>query len=150
MTPYFEVTMLAPFKGNAMKRFFDKVNIPDNLDNCWRWEGRKCTGGYGFFHLNGKERKAHRVSWELAYGPIPKDFYICHHCDNPSCVNLSHLFVGTHSENMFDSSRKKRHVQSRKTHCPKGHEYSGSNLRISNGRRYCRACVKENTRRYRR
>lgn len=52
---------------------------------------------------------AHRVSWELAYGPIPPGLFVCHHCDNPPCVRPDHLFVGTPRDNTLDRDRKGRH-----------------------------------------
>lgn len=64
---------------------------------------------------------AHRVAWELSFGPVPAGLFVCHHCDNPRCVRPDHLFVGTHDANMRDRDRKgrlshgERHVMARLT-----------------------------------
>jgi hypothetical protein len=68
---------------------------------------------------------------------------VCHTCDNPNCINIKHLFIGTQSDNLQDSISKNRNTQKRKTHCPNNHEYSHANTYIGNiGRRYCRTCHK--------
>lgn len=82
-------------------------------DSCWLWLGWKDEHGYGWIRgeegRSGKVLRAHRVAWELANGAIPEGQYVCHHCDNPSCVRPDHLFIGTHLENMRDCVRKGRY-----------------------------------------
>lgn len=82
-------------------------------DDCWIWKGYR-TNGYGRFQVHDKIYLASRIGWELANGPIPKGLLVCHHCDNPPCVNPKHLFLGTYKDNIHDMLRKGRsHWQQR-------------------------------------
>jgi len=91
--------------GLISQRFWLKVN---KTSNYWLWEGSKQSDGYGLFRLRGVQYRAHRVAWELTYGPIPRGMEICHHCDNPSCVRPDHLFQGTQKDNIQDAIIKGR------------------------------------------
>ena len=94
------------------ERLLSKRKIKAN--GCWEWTGALAQG-YVLIHLrNNNFTKAHRLSWELFRGPIPKGLCVCHHCDNPKCFNPDHLWVGTHADNMKDKDRKGRGNKGRK------------------------------------
>lgn len=86
--------------------FWKKVCI-GGVDECWNWKGSSCSSGYGNFSFEG-HTKSHRVSWVLTFRDIPKGLCVCHKCDNPSCVNPYHLFLGTNSDNIKDMWSKGR------------------------------------------
>lgn len=88
-------------------RFWSKVQ---KSDGCWLWTGTKRTANYGCINIDGIQYLAHRVSYRLAYGDIPRELCCCHHCDNPACVRPDHLFLGTDADNVRDMVRKGRHV----------------------------------------
>ena len=94
--------------------FWNRVLIPHGATDgdCWEWIGGKSDSGYGIL-LSGlpsqrRPVRAHRLAWELHYGPIPPGLCVCHTCDCPGCVNPSHLFIGSHADNMADMKAKGR------------------------------------------
>jgi hypothetical protein len=87
------------------QRFADKVSIAPS--GCWMWTG-SLVWGYGQLYYDRRPWKAHRVSWTLFRGPIPRDLNVLHHCDTTGCVNPNHLFLGDQYDNHQDMTRKGR------------------------------------------
>ncbi len=92
------------------RRFWEHVKI-NTKSGCWEWSGARQDFGYGIFWEDGKSISSHRYSWKLFVGNIPENMFICHHCDNPSCVNPDHLFFGTQKDNMRDMVNKGRQAR---------------------------------------
>ncbi len=89
------------------ERFWSKVEKKSD-NECWEWRSSKTRGGYGCFRVNNKQVHAHRYSWELHFGLVLDGLCVLHHCDNPSCVNPTHLWLGTKYDNIQDMIRKGR------------------------------------------
>ena len=94
-------------KEKAVRRFWSFIDKKGE-DECWTWKGAKLTNGYGAFSVGIKRISAHRFSWNLHFGEIPKGMVVCHKCDNPPCANPNHLFIGTDAENQRDKKEKGR------------------------------------------
>jgi hypothetical protein len=90
------------------ERFWDKTTQKDD-GSCWEWNGAKTRQGYGKLSIGlSKWALAHRVSFLIHNDYIPVNLCVLHSCDNPSCVNPNHLFLGTYLDNIDDKMRKGR------------------------------------------
>ncbi len=135
---YRTVRYLVVFKV-CLSKFFEKINI---TPTCWEWLAYKDKDGYGNFRFDYKMYQAHRFSYLLYKGEIPKGLQLDHLCRNRSCVNPEHLEAVSCKENV---NRGINHNKI-KTHCPKGHKYTDENTyknitEIRNSR-HCKICVK--------
>jgi len=96
-------------RAKALPPFPERFNAKiDKTGNCWIWTGHIDMWGYGKSNYNGRAGSTHRISWMLNRGDIPIGMCVLHKCDNPSCVNPEHLFLGTHKDNAQDRSSKGR------------------------------------------
>ncbi len=122
-------------------RLFSKTTYTTGDPGCWEFNGYLDRDGYGRFYCRGKSRCAHRVAYEIAYGPIPAGLTVDHTCNNRACIRFEHLEAVTQAENT-------RRAVERRTHCRNGHEYTESSTYHHEGRRYCRICNRLAVRRY--
>ena len=80
-------------------------------DECWPWRGAKTRDGYGVMsgeHRGDNPLRAHRIAYELHFGPVPDGLHVLHHCDNPPCCNPNHLYAGTNAQNVSDKMARCR------------------------------------------
>lgn len=129
-----------PRYQSIRERFDSKTQQQSN--GCVLWTGANDgRRGYGKFALNGVSVRAHRLAWEWANGPIPDGLHVCHSCDNPSCVNVEHLWLGTHAQNMDDMKAKGRAARGwpPRASCRRGHD-ADEHITTPSGQRYCREC----------
>ena len=121
-----------------IQRFLNKIEIDKN--GCWVWIAYRDSAGYSKFGFNKTIGMAHRFIWLYFYGKIPKSLEIDHLCRTRACVNVAHLELVTHNENLKRGNSIST-ICAKKTHCPKGHPLNGSNLHNQkDGKRRCRIC----------
>ncbi len=100
-----------------MERFWSKA-IPEPNSGCWLWTSRTDHSGYGRYWQDGKHHAAHRVAWAHKHGPIPFGLIVRHKCDVPCCVNVEHMLLGTHADNVADKvARNRQAVGARSPSC---------------------------------
>jgi len=136
---------------SPQQRFNAKVDRSGGDDSCWPWMGARIPRGYGVFGLSSKQRsaRAHRIAYEIAHGlplgSLPSEWHVCHSCDNPPCVNPSHLWLGSASDNMSDAAAKGRNARSwTNGRCHRGHDITDpSNVLRFKNQRQCRLCRRE-------
>lgn len=124
------------------------------MDNCDLWNGTTNPDGYGMLKMwdpNSKKQlgiSAHRLVWMQEYGHTER--WVLHRCDVRNCINIDHLYLGDHEQNMRDRSERKRSANEQKTCCPQGHPYSSQNTMYFGPEkrwRKCRICNREASRR---
>lgn len=113
------------------------------MDGCIEWAGTRTAKGYGQVTRDGQRMYAHRAAWIDAHGPIPDGLCVLHSCDNPPCVAVEHLHLGTYQDNAREMVERGRHFQTRKQACPQGHPYEHVD---SGGGRRCRECKRQESR----
>lgn len=91
-----------------IEKFWSRVDKSGDDNVCWIWLGSKNELGYGTVRWEEKTQLSHRIAYRLAFGDIPVGLKVCHSCDNPSCVNPVHLWLGTDADNAHDRDRKGR------------------------------------------
>ena len=132
-------------KKTTEERFWSHV---DKTNSCWNWTGHlNAKKRYGHIKINKKYFLVHRFSYELSKGKIPEGLTIDHLCRNTSCVNPDHLEAVTMKENLMRGIGACA-INSRKTHCPQGHEYAEENICPSQIGRVCKICRREQALKY--
>lgn len=140
-------------KDKTIIRFLNKIKFIDK-DHCWEWSAHRCSAkDYGHFRLNGVLQKAHRAAYILANGEIKSGAYVAQTCQNHACVNPDHLKLSDRFTAQRMAVARRTHVSARKTHCPKGHEFTKENTRLYKNKRgrmarMCKICKDEKSRLY--
>lgn len=120
---------------SARARFFASIErIP--FSGCWIWTRSVISKGYGCIRLADRTHYAHRISWEIHHGQVPRGSHVLHRCDVPSCCNPEHLFLGTNGDNIADSiakGRRKRPGEKQNRHILSGDEVLALRERYKRG-----------------
>lgn len=107
------VKIIPPLNKEDKDRFWCKIRV-DSIDGCWIWSAKKDSNGYGHFQITSDGKTsgyvATRIMWFLVFGEIERELCVLHRCDNPTCVNPAHLFLGTKSDNSRDMLSKGRGI----------------------------------------
>lgn len=102
------VRRFPPRKMTSLADRLEWSSIPEPNSGCTLWFGPVTGRGYGHFKWQKRDLLAHRAAYEVVHGPIPAGLFVCHRCDMPACINIAHLFLGTHEDNMADRDAKGR------------------------------------------
>lgn len=130
---------------NTVEKLIDKI-FPEPNSGCWLFTGSLDNDGYGRFkHKASGSWGAHRAAYSILIGPIPPGLQIDHLCRNKACINPVHLEAVEEITNIRRSNNMGAR-NAKKTHCPKGHEYSEKNTYAWRNSRICRQCSRERQR----
>lgn len=123
-----------------------------DVGDCWEWAGGSDADGYGLVRLHGRLARVHRLVWSELIGPIAPGLQLDHLCRNQACCNPDHMQPVTHRENALRGYSFSA-ANAAKDTCVHGHPFTPENTYVRphepNGRRDCRACIRERVRRYR-
>lgn len=106
------MTRVLVHRGATLRERLEHTGWTETPSGCWEWNGgRRGPNSYGICSTGDKRRPsdtAHRIAYRAFVGPIPEGMFVCHHCDNPPCMNPAHLFLGTAKTNRADMLAKNR------------------------------------------
>ena len=125
-------------RATIASRLWGNVDSSAGPEGCWIWRGHRMEYGYGRISVDGRQRPAHKVAWEIDAGrPFPSGMNALHRCDNPPCCNPTHIYPGTQADNVRDMHRRGRWLSPT---CPRGHTREW--MRGTPGRqgRWCSLC----------
>jgi hypothetical protein len=132
--------LVIPDPEAVFSRFVASIRFPLDHEDCWIWARRIDGDGYGELKVDGRRRRAHRVSFALHYGEATAGLTIDHLCRTRACVNPLHLEEVDNATNVLRGAGRSA-VNARKTECDRGHPYDEANTaHDTNGGRYCRLC----------
>jgi hypothetical protein len=134
--------------GTPLERLKARIEV-DPKSGCWVWTGYVTHMGYGRIRVNGRSVGTHRLAYELLVAPIAEGLHLDHLCRNPPCCNPAHLEPVTSWENANRGIGSPPVLNSQKTHCIYGHEFTPANTSIKpNGARRCKTCDSRRQRDY--
>lgn len=137
--------MLSNLSKAEMRAIVSARTLRDAATGCLNWTGALNDRGYPTIRGGRDKVYVHRLVWWINRGPIPTGLFVCHHCDNPKCVEIAHLFTGTHAENMRDMVMKGRWSRPSPVECKRGHAFDSENTLLCKApgggvQRQCRKC----------